>query len=67
MHLFQAAACYVCVDLGGADTGMTEQFLNDPQIGPMLQKMCCKTVAQHVWCHVAADSCATYALFDPQP
>ena len=36
------------VDLGGSDVGMTEEILNDSEIGPPLHQMGGETVPEHV-------------------
>ena len=38
----------MCIDLCGANVGVTEQFLHHPQIRPALQKVGRKGVPQHV-------------------
>ncbi len=50
MELFvnslQLARLDMGVDLGGLDAGMTEHFLNEPQVGATRQEMSCKAVSQ---------------------
>ncbi len=40
------------VDLGGADVGMTEQFLHGTQVTAGFQQVAGKGMAQHVWMYV---------------
>ena len=52
MDFPQAAALDMGVDLGGADVGVAEQLLDDPQIGAVFQQVRCKAVAQRVWTRI---------------
>ncbi len=45
------------VDLGGADIGVSEQFLHTAQVAAGLQYMAGKRVAQHVRVHWHAGVC----------
>src|SRR4030095_4676016 len=67
MHLAQPISRHLRINLGRADAGMTEQFLNDSQVRPVLQQMRGKTVPQHMWRDVARNACTTSALFDAKP
>ena len=51
MDLAQSLPGYMSIDFCGADAGMAEQFLNDAQVGAILQQMRGKAVAQHVRSH----------------
>jgi len=42
---FKAMLIDMRIDLGGGDIGMAEQFLNDPQVGPVAEKVGGKAVA----------------------
>ena len=55
------------VDLGCADAGMAEQFLDDAQIRPMLQQMGGEAVSQHVRGHVSFNARPADAIFDAFP
>jgi len=66
----QAAAGDVGIDFGGADAGVTEQFLDDAQVGAMFQEVRGEAVAKHVWggSSVAGlEAGAAGALLDAQP
>ncbi len=39
----------MCVDLSRADVAVAEHFLDGAQVGPVLQKMGGKGVAEYVW------------------
>ena len=67
MHFPQPASCHVRINFRGADAGMAEQFLNDPQVGPIVQEMGGEAVAEHVRGHVAVNARTADALFDAQP
>ncbi len=67
MHFLEAAACYMRVDLRGANAGMSKQFLDDSQVRAMLQQVGSEAVPQHVRGHVSTDSRAANPLLDPQP
>jgi len=57
----------VGVDFRRADSGVAEQFLDNAEIGAMLQKMGGETVAEHVGSNVASEAGTTDALFDAEP
>ena len=63
----QARTGHVRVNLGGADAGVAEQFLDDPQVGAVLQQMGGKAVPQHVRRDVPVNAGQPHAPFDPQP
>src|ERR1051326_5659710 len=67
MHFTQAAARDLRVHLSRADAGVPEQFLDDPQIRPMFQKMSRKTMPQHVRSHIALDPRPSHPPLDPPP
>ena len=52
----EAAAGYVGVDLGGADVGVAEEFLDDAEVGAMLEEVGGEAVAQHMRRDVAIDA-----------
>ena len=52
----EAVAGNVGVDLGGADVGVAQQFLNNAQVGAMLEEMGGEAVAQHVRSDVACNA-----------
>ena len=62
VHLAQALAGDVGVDLRGADAGVTKEFLDDAKIGAAFQEMGGKAVPQHVRCHV----CLLYTSPSPR-
>src|SRR5438477_12420402 len=67
VNLAQPAAGYVSINFSGADARVTEQFLDDAEVGAVLEQMSGKTVAQHVRGDVALDARAANALLDAQP
>ena len=44
----QARSVDVGIDFGGADVGVAEQFLDDPQVRPVFQQVRGEAVAEHV-------------------
>src|ERR1043166_177697 len=67
MDLAEAVAGDVGIDFGGADAGVAEQFLDNAQIGAVLQKMRGETMSKHVRSHVAFYASAADASFYAQP
>jgi len=57
----------VSVNFCRGDGGMTEEFLDDAEVGAVFEEVSCKAVAQHVRSDVSADASATDALFDSEP
>jgi hypothetical protein len=56
VHLAQPRSTHVRVNLGRADAGVAEQFLNDPEVRAVLEQVRRETVAQHVGRDVARDA-----------
>ena len=56
VNVAEAVAGDVRVNLRGADGRVPEQFLDDPQIGAVLEQMGGKAVPQHVRRDVALDA-----------
>ena len=67
MHIAQSIARNVCVDLSGADVGVAEKFLDDTQVGAVLQQMRGKTMAESVRRDVAFNARTPGSLLDAQP
>jgi len=67
VDLPEAIAGDVGVDFGGADGGMTEEFLDDTQVGAVLQQMGGEAVPEHVGGDVPLHARATDAVFDALP
>ena len=67
VHLAQSLTGDVRVHLSGADTGMTEKFLNHAQVGAVLEQVRGETVPQHVWCDVALDASQVAPFLDARP
>ena len=44
----QTGAGHMGINLGGADAGVAEQFLDDPQVGAVLEQVRGKAVPEHV-------------------
>jgi hypothetical protein len=63
----EAAGSDVSIDFGGGDCGVTEEFLNDAEIGAVFEQVRGKTVPQHVGCHIPRNPGQTRALLDPKP
>ena len=66
----QTTAGDMSIDFGGADTGVAKQFLDDAQIGSVLQEVSGEAVAQHVRSNPAVaglDPRAADASLDAQP
>jgi hypothetical protein len=56
VYVPQSIAGHVSIDLGRADVGVPQQFLNDPQIGSMFQQMGSEAVPEHVRRKIALDA-----------
>ena len=67
VHLAQALAGDMGVDLRGADAGVAKEFLNDTKVGTAFQEMGGKAVPQHVRRYFATDPGAGHTGFDPAP
>jgi len=39
----------VCVDLGGGEAFVSEEFLNDAEVGSGVEHVCCEGVSECVW------------------
>ena len=48
----------MCINLGGADTGMTEHLLHGEQVGAAFQEVCGKAVPEGVWADALLDAVA---------
>jgi len=66
VHLRQMLEIQVGVDLGGADVGMAQQFLNRAQIAARLQQVRREGMAQHVRMHAARDALCTGMMPHPR-
>ena len=67
MDFAEAIAGHVRVNLGGADAGVAEQFLDDAQVRAVLQQMRREAVPEHVRGDIARRSGPAHASFDAQP
>ena len=67
MDGLEAFAGDVGVHFGRRDAGVAEQFLNDPQVGAVLEQVCGETVPQHVRRDVAIDAGQAASFFDATP
>src|SRR5258708_11469819 len=67
MHLAETFAFDVGIDLGGADAGMAEEFLDDAQIGAVFEEVSGEAMPQHVRGDISANPGSPGALLDPQP
>ena len=67
MDGFQTALFHMGVDLGGRNIGVPQHFLDDPQIGPVSQKMGGKRMSQKMGINVDFNSAAGRNLFYDLP
>jgi len=67
MNIAEAVAGDVSVNFRRGDGGMTEEFLNDAEVGAVFEQVSRKTVAQHVRCDIPSNPGTTNALFDAEP
>ena len=67
MNGHEAFAGDVRVHFRCRDAGMPEQFLYDPQIGAMFQKVCGKTMPQHVRRDVTVDADQGASFLNARP
>ena len=63
----QAASGHMSVDFRRGDTGVAQQFLDDPEVGAMIEQMGGETVTKHVRRHISFETGASGAPLDPQP
>jgi uncharacterized protein (UPF0210 family) len=63
----EALAGDVGVDFGGADGGVAEEFLDDAQIGAVLEEVGGEAVPEHVGGEVSFNAGAAGAVFDALP
>ena len=64
---FEAVLIDMRIDLGGGDIGMAEQFLNDPQVGTVAEKVGGKAVAKQMGIDIDFDSRVLGGVFDDLP
>src|SRR6185503_3001786 len=67
MNVAQAFPGDMGIDLGSADAGVAEKFLNDPQIRTVLEQVGREAVPQHVRCHIARDAGVTNSILNAEP
>ena len=67
MNVPQPVSGHVRVNFGRADARVPQQFLNHPQVRPVLQQMRREAVPQHVRRDVAGNPGASHAALDVQP
>ena len=67
MNFTQAPAGHVSVYFRRADIGVTEKFLDNPQISPMFQQVGGEAMPQHVRRNIAGNSGAPHALLHAEP
>ena len=67
MHLPQPISRHMRVNLGGADAGVAEQFLNHAQVRAVFEQVRREAVPEHVRGHVAFDAGAAEAPLHAQP
>ena len=64
---FKAVLIDMRVDLGGGDIGMAEQFLNDPQVGTVAEKVGGKAVSKQMGIDIDLDSRVLGGVFNDLP
>ena len=64
VDVFEAFLVDVGVDLGGSDVGVAEEFLDDAQVGAVLQEVGGERVAEEVWVDVGFDAGEPGAVAD---
>jgi len=64
MDGFEALLIHVSVDLGGRNVSVTEQFLDDPKVGPVFEEVCCEGMTKQVGIDVLIDPGLLGSLFD---
>jgi len=62
----QVPEIQVRINLGGADVGVAEQFLDSAQIAARFEQMCCEGMAKHMRVHVHADALPARPVRNPQ-
>lgn len=67
MDCFEAFLVDVGVDLGGRDVGVAEEFLNDAEIGTVLEEVGGEGVAKEVGVDVLVNAGLLSAIFDDLP
>ena len=67
MDLFQALVVDMGINLGGGDIGMSQQFLNDPQVGSVLKQVGSEGVAQEMGINIPGKSGLTGAFLHDFP
>ena len=67
MDLFQALVVNMGVNLGGSDIGMSQQFLNDPQVCSVLKEVGSEGVAQEMRINIPGKSGLTGAFLHDFP
>ena len=56
VDLFQALVVDMGINLGGGNIRMSQQFLNDPQVGSVLKQVGGEGVAKEVWINIPGKS-----------
>jgi hypothetical protein len=64
VHFCESIAGDVGIDFGGADVGVSKQFLDNPQVSAVFQEMCREAVPEHMGRHIAVNSCTPDPLLD---
>ena len=67
MRLAEAFDADVGVDLGGADVGMAEHFLDGPEVSAMIEEVGGEGVPEHVRGHVLLDIGGAGVVLDDAP
>ena len=67
VNLAQTRRADMSVNFRGADVGVAEQFLDDPQVRAIFQQMSGKAMPDHVRGDVPFDICAPGAALDSAP
>ena len=67
MRVLDSLLIDVGVNLGGGNVSVAEHFLNDAQVGAVVEKMCGETVAERVGREMFGDTGAMGVLPDESP
>ena len=67
MGLFEAALIDVGIDLRGRNVGVTEHFLDNTQIGPIVEQMRGEAMPQRVRSDILRDASPARVFLDQQP
>src|SRR5688572_27896707 len=67
MYFLQSLAGHVRINLSGADTRMSEHFLDGAEVSTVLQQVRGEAVSEHVRSNILFDAATFHPFFDMQP